>query len=64
MPSEDELYAEIGKLKVQLESLKKWPWTVAEKRSWVDFSPMLRLGGRCKAIHVVSLDQSRLAAPA
>jgi len=38
-PSEDELYTEIGKLKVQLEFLKKkWLKKVAEKRSWIDVS--------------------------
>ena len=37
-PSDEELYAEIGRLKVQLDWLKKkWPKTVAEKRSWIDF---------------------------
>ena len=38
-PSTSELYEQIGRLKIELDWVKKkWPGTVAEKRSWVDAS--------------------------
>ncbi len=38
VPESKELYEQIGRLKVQLEWLKKkWPRTVTEARSWIDF---------------------------
>ncbi len=37
-PESAELYEQIGRLKVELEWLKKrWPRTVTEARSWIDF---------------------------
>ncbi len=51
-PEKDSLYQEIGKLKVELDFLKKeWPGTVEDKRRWVDAQhPQLSIGRQCELL--------------
>jgi transposase-like protein len=51
-PQSAELYEQIGRLKVQLEWLKKkWPQTVSEARSWTDFdNPQLSVREQCRLL--------------
>ena len=51
-PQVAELYEQIGRLKVELEWLKKkWPRTVSEARSWIDFDhPELSIRQQCRLL--------------
>lgn len=51
-PSSAELYEQIGRLKVELDWLKKkWPSTVAERRSWIDSGDrMLSVRRQCELL--------------
>ncbi len=53
-PDSTELYEQIGRLKVQLEWLKKkWPNTVTEARSWIDFeNPQLSVREQCRLLGI------------
>jgi len=51
-PQAAELYEQIGRLKVQLEWLKKkWPKSVSEARTWIDFgNPQLSVREQCRLL--------------
>ncbi len=51
-PNVAELYEQIGRLKVELEWLKKkWPRTVSEARDWIDFdNPDLSIRQQCRLL--------------
>jgi len=51
-PQVAELYEQIGRLKVELEWLKKkWPRTVSEARRWIDFdNPDLSVRSQCRLL--------------
>ena len=53
-PDSTELYEQIGRLKIQLEWFKKkWPKTVTEARSWIDFeNPQLSVREQCRLLGI------------
>ena len=51
-PQTPELHEQIGRVKVQLDWLKKkWPKSVSEARSWIDFEqPQLSVREQCRIL--------------